>query len=102
MPSAATFRPRLTPRRKLRIPVTVTLETGERIMQAVTLDVSKGGAKLKLDRSIDLPDQFFITLSERGDVQRFCRVVWRGESELGVRFIEPLQASTRSAKAVSI
>jgi hypothetical protein len=71
----------------------VTLETGERIVQAVTLDVSKDGAKLKLDRSIVLPDQFFISLSERGDVQRLCRVVWRGADELGVRFIEPQQAT---------
>jgi hypothetical protein len=98
----ASFRPRSAPRRKLRIPVVVTLETGERITQAVTLDVSKGGAKLKLDRSIELPDQFFITLSERGDVQRLCRVVWRGVNELGVRFIEPQQARSPSTKVVGV
>jgi hypothetical protein len=80
----------------------VTLETGERITQAVTLDVSKGGAKLKLDLSIDLPDQFFITLSERGDVQRLCRVVWRGANELGVRFVEPQRARSPSTTAISV
>jgi hypothetical protein len=80
----------------------VTLETGERIMQAVTVDVSKGGAKLKLDGAIELPEQFFITLSERGDVQRLCRVVWRGPNELGVRFVEPPPSRSRSAKSVSI
>lgn len=91
----ANFRPRQAPRRKLKIPVTVFLESGERVAQAYTLDVSKGGAKLKLDRSIDLPDQFLISLSERGDVLRLCRVVWRGANEIGVRFIE------RSARAPS-
>jgi hypothetical protein len=84
----ANFRPRQAPRRKLKIPVAIFLETGEHVAQAHTLDVSKGGAKLKLDRSIELPDQFLISLSERGDVLRLCRVVWRGEHDIGVIFME--------------
>jgi hypothetical protein len=89
------FRPRQAPRRKLKIPVVIFLENGERVAQAHTLDVSKGGAKLKLDRSIELPEQFLISLSERGDVLRLCRVVWRAASEIGVRFIErPARAAT--------
>jgi hypothetical protein len=100
--SVTNYRPRLGPRRKLRIPVIVLLESGERLTEACTLDVSKGGAKLKLDRSVDLPDRFFITLSERGDVQRLCRVVWRSETEIGVRFIEPPQSRSASVKTISV
>jgi hypothetical protein len=75
-------------RRKLQVPVLIFQESGERIAQGFTLDVSKGGAKLKVDRSIDLPPQFLISLSERGEVQRLCRVVWRMSGEVGVRFIQ--------------
>jgi hypothetical protein len=89
VPFATNFRPRQAPRRKLKIPVIVILENGEHIARAHTLDVSRGGAKLKLDRSIDLPEQFLISLSERGDVLRLCRLVWRTAGEIGVRFIEP-------------
>lgn len=99
---AANYRPRQAPRRKLKIPVIIFLESGERVTQAHTLDVSKGGAKLKLDRSIDLPEQFLISLSERGDVQRLCRLVWRAANEAGVRFIERPPARAATATAVKL
>jgi len=85
----ADYRPRRSSRRALKIPVLVVQENGERITQTQTIDVSEGGAKLKLDRSIDLPEQFLISLSERGEVQRLCRLVWRTAGEIGVRFIAP-------------
>jgi hypothetical protein len=97
--SVTNYRPRQAPRRKLKIPVIVFLENGERITQAHTLDVSQGGAKLKLDRSVDLPEQFLITLSERGEVQRLCRLVWRTAGEIGVRFIEPARPGPASKAA---
>jgi hypothetical protein len=78
---------RQSQRRKLLVPVLIFQENGERIAQGFTLDVSKGGAKLKVDRSIDLPPQFLISLSERGEVLRLCRLVWRMAGEAGVRFI---------------
>ncbi len=75
----------------MKTPALVFRESGEHIAQAHTIDVSKGGARLKLDRSIDLPDRFLISLSERGDVQRLCRLVWRAAGEIGVSFIEPVR-----------
>lgn len=85
------YRPRQSSRRKLKIPVLVFLESGERLAEAHTIDVSKGGARLKVDLSIDLPEQFLISLSERGEVQRLCRLVWRAAGEIGVRFVQPVR-----------
>lgn len=91
MQTVANYQPRQSSRRKLKIPVLVFQESGEHITLTHTLDVSEGGAKLKVDRSVDLPEQFLISLSERGEVQRRCRLVWRKAGEIGVRFIDPVR-----------
>jgi hypothetical protein len=78
----------------MRMPVLIFQENGECITEDQTLDVSKGGAKLKVDRSIDLPQQFLISLSQRGEVQRLCRLVWRMAGEVGVRFVPAVRART--------
>ena len=64
-------------------------------MTTHTLDFSDAGAKIKLDLSVDLPERFLIILSESGEVQRLCRLVWRTAGEIGVRFVE--SASPRRA-----
>jgi hypothetical protein len=91
------YRQRQSLRRKLKIPVIVRQETGERIVTTHTLDFSNAGAKIKLDLSVDLPERFLIILSEGGEVQRVCRLVWRTAGEIGVRFVQP--ASPRRAAA---
>lgn len=88
MRSIADYRKRQSPRRKLKIPVVVRRETGERILTTHTLDFSTAGAKIKLDLSVDLPERFLIILSESGDVQRRCRLIWRTAGEVGVRFVQ--------------
>lgn len=93
----ADYRPRQASRRKLKVPVLVFLESGEQITRAYTLDVSKAGARLKVDLSIALPEQFLISLSERGEVQRLCRLVWRAAGEIGVRFVRPRPNATTAA-----
>ena len=54
-------------------------------------DVSRGGAKLAHSIAGDLPNEFLLALSKDGAVRRRCRVAWRTENQLGVRFlaIEP-------------
>ena len=49
-------------------------------------DLSKDGAKLRVDAAVQVPDHF--TLLVRGDVIRLlrCRVVWRSASHVGVKF----------------
>lgn len=89
MGSVDTYRKRQSPRRKQTIPVVVRRETGQRIVTTHVLDISAGGAKIKLDLFVELPDQFLIILSEGGDVQRLCRLIWRTASEAGVCFVQP-------------
>ena len=87
MSPSTSYRMRRSQRRKLKIPVIVSLESGEPIATTHTLDVSNDGAMIEVDRSVELPEQFRITMSQRGEVQRLCRLVWRSASAIGVRFI---------------
>ena len=50
------------------------------------VDRSKGGARLAVDDPANVPDQF--TLVQKGAVTTLwkCRVVWRSDSHVGVKF----------------
>jgi hypothetical protein len=52
-------------------------------------DVSKNGARLRIDAPGDVPDRF--TLAVKGDRTTLitCRVVWRSAAHVGVKFERP-------------
>jgi len=51
-------------------------------------DVSETGARIVLERDIELPSYFILLLTPRGDARRRCRVVWRTELTVGVEFTQ--------------
>lgn len=53
-------------------------------------DISEGGALLCLSRADAVPAIFTLLLTATGDAHRFCQVVRRNGTTLGVRFIEAL------------
>ncbi|MEJ0076931.1 MAG: PilZ domain-containing protein [Alphaproteobacteria bacterium] len=58
------------------------------IGQCTMLDVSAGGARLKLNGDLTVPDQFTLLLSKiDGRLKRQCVVAWRKEKQIGVRFV---------------
>jgi hypothetical protein len=50
-------------------------------------DVSASGAKLELLTPCEIPDEFTLRLSKFGNVHRDCRISWRTETVIGVRFV---------------
>jgi hypothetical protein len=61
------------------------IDTGNGSLYACTLaDISQTGAKLNSTRGSKLPDEFTLML---GSAHRKCRVVWRNEKQIGVRFL---------------
>ena len=50
-------------------------------------DISCSGARLSAEIASDLPDTFEIVLTKRGNVRRLCRVQWRFDNQLGIRFV---------------
>jgi hypothetical protein len=52
------------------------------------LDISEGGAKLKLHDSQDAPQgELVLILGPNQSPQRACRIVWRKHGELGIIFL---------------
>src|ERR1700755_1134481 len=51
-------------------------------------DISEGGARLAAPRPKVLPTHFILLLSHDGTARRFCRIVWRSETQIGVQFVE--------------
>ena len=54
------------------------------------LDISRSGARISVDSSTKLPDEFVLQIS--ASLARWCRVKWRDDEQLGVEFIDPHEA----------
>jgi hypothetical protein len=71
--------------------------TDGRVIATCTMsDISDGGAKVILDRSVQLPESFSLWLRNNGSVYRECTVVWRTEDTLGVQFSRAADARNTS------
>jgi hypothetical protein len=51
-------------------------------------DVSSSGARLAHEISDELPETFMLALSRNGQVRRRCKVAWKKDNEIGVRFVK--------------
>ncbi len=51
-------------------------------------DISDGGARIAAPRVNSIPNVFGLFLTKDGKSRRFCRVVWRRDGQLGIRFID--------------
>jgi hypothetical protein len=60
--------------------------TAEQRLGCVVSDISDTGARIDVQDSNAIPDQFVLLLSSNGAARRFCRVVWRKPTQMGVKF----------------
>jgi hypothetical protein len=67
-------------------PGLITGPDGAPLRECRILDVSSGGARLKVDQTAGLPEAFTLVLSWSARTTRRCQVRWRSETELGVQF----------------
>jgi hypothetical protein len=66
----------------------VVLDGGAARISCVLWDISEGGARIAAAHGNALPDVFGLFLTKDGKSRRFCQVVWRRGSQLGVRFVD--------------
>ena len=64
----------------------ITLENGTANCKCQVEDVSRNGAKITLDRAVEVGKLFDIAFVPRAAGRR-CEVVWRRGNMLGIRFI---------------
>ena len=64
----------------------ITLEDGTANCKCQVADVSQSGAKITLDKAVEIGRLFDIAFVPRAAARR-CEVVWRRGNTLGIRFI---------------
>ena len=66
----------------------IVLDGGTAKLPCVLWDISEGGARIAAAHGNALPNVFGLFLTKDGKSRRFCQVVWRRGSQLGVHFVE--------------
>jgi hypothetical protein len=51
------------------------------------VDISDGGARLKVDPRTELPAEFILVISRDGRFNRRARAIWRQDDMVGIRFL---------------
>jgi len=78
---------RKSPRRFVHNGARMARADGSALGPCLILDLSDTGARLKIDASQTLPDEFILLLSHDGRLHRQCSVAWRSPTAIGVRFL---------------
>jgi hypothetical protein len=77
-------------RRPLTYAAAVVAADGAWRHECQILDISEAGAQISIDPAVPLPSGFVLSLTRTGSVNRPCSMVWRKNSQVGVRFtVEP-------------
>jgi hypothetical protein len=76
-------------RRPKRQAAWISYDGADTLVPCVIWDLSDEGARLGPARSNALPDTFNLLMSKDGSSRRVCRVVWRKDRHIGVRFLQP-------------
>jgi hypothetical protein len=82
-------------RRSFTYPGQIDLGDGSPPRKCMLRDASDTGAQILVASPDELPNEFFLILSYDGAAQRRCRVMWRTENRVGVKF--PKEPGTVSA-----
>src|ERR1019366_3930684 len=73
--------------------------TAEQRLGCVVSDISGTGARIDVQDSTTIPDHFVLLLSSNGAARRFCRVVWRKPTQMGVKFERSLADAANATLA---
>lgn len=73
-------------RRPIRIPAKMAADSGALLRDCVVLDISESGARLGIEDTQLLPDEFTIVFASGGRPYRRCHILWRSKTQLGVLF----------------
>src|SRR5438132_8528375 len=77
-------------RRFISYPALIDLGDGSPPRACTFCDASQNGAQLAVADPNSVPDEFILVLSSGGAARRRCRVAWRTENQVGVKFLKEL------------
>ena len=73
-------------RRHTYLPAFLFAGAGTPLGKCIVKDISEHGAKITYSAVEELPNEFLLTM---GMNRQHCRVMWRHQNEVGVRFGAP-------------
>jgi hypothetical protein len=88
---------RTKPRRELHYKAWLRTAPGAAAQPCRLSDMSEGGARLEIEGAQAVPDEVDLLLAEQAE-GRSCRVMWRTEREIGLRFDRPATAGNAHLK----
>ena len=80
-------------RQTARRPITHTIFVATGLgppLKCLMLDVSEYGARLRMGNPRMAPQEFLVLLDK--GLTRWCQVMWRSDTEVGIKFVEPPQS----------
>lgn len=90
-------------RRPLSYPARIDAGDGSPPRECLLNDVSEEGAQIAVAAPQELPDSFILILGFDGTARRRCRMMWRSEGRIGVKFIrEPSQAKAKPVVSTAV
>jgi hypothetical protein len=61
------------------------------------LDITEQGARIEIENTDQVPDEFTLLLTPSGVPRRHCRLIWRTSTHIGVEFENPITATVWQA-----
>jgi len=80
-------------RQPVQFPAWIDFGNGSEQRECTVLDVSDGGARLMVAAPALLPKEFWLLLTRSGVRRRRCKIVWRSDVEIGVRYLGDVEAN---------
>ena len=77
-------------RRQFQYSARIFIHKDEPLRPCTIHDISNTGARLVLERDQELPDKFILLLTKNVGARRYCKVVWREKTSVGVEFRQPV------------
>lgn len=77
---------RKKPRRHFHYTAKIIVDDTAPPLPCAISDISELGARIVLEREVELPETFWLLLTANGQARRHCRTVWRTGLNLGVEF----------------
>jgi hypothetical protein len=79
-------------REHVHFPAWTEVGDGSQRRECTVLDVSDGGARIMVSSPGRLPKEFWLVFTTDGTRRRRCRMIWRSEGQIGVKYLGPPQS----------
>lgn len=78
-------------REHVQFPAWIDIGDGSQPRSCNVLDVSEGGARIKVSSQDELPKEFWLIITKDRTRRRHCQMVWRSDTQVGVAYLGAIQ-----------